>query len=106
MPQIGTRVRDATRAAPAVFFERARIVPVARILDRKFAVPGEDLPVSGVARRDHAIEHVDATAHRRQDVARHADSHQVARTFGGERWANLCERAVHLGNWLTDTKTA
>ena len=42
----------------------------------------EQLAVARVARRHHAVEHVDAGADRRPDVLGRADAHQVARAVG------------------------
>src|SRR5262249_56905759 len=65
--------------------DRARVVGVARILEIDRPEAGEGEPVAAVARRQDAVEHVDAACYRLDEVLGRADSHEIARPFGGER---------------------
>src|SRR5712692_8408084 len=60
MVQIGARV-IARRGASAFGIERARTLGMARVLEIDGAKAAESQAMAAVARRQHAIEHVDAT---------------------------------------------
>src|SRR5260370_17696440 len=74
--KIGARV--TARGWPrALFVERPWIVGVAGVAQVDLAEPRERHPVTAVARRHHAIEHVDAPRHPLQNIFARADTHQI-----------------------------
>src|SRR5215467_5380360 len=70
-----------TRAgvAAAGLVERPRVVAVARVADLDVAEAGEEPAVPRVARRQHAVEHVDPGRHGLGDVLGSAHPHEIAR---------------------------
>src|SRR3546814_10748087 len=76
MMQVGAAVVGAGRTG-AVGVERTRVVAVAGVEQVEHGAAGEGLAGAPAARRQHAVEHVDAAAHRSDDVGRLADAHQV-----------------------------
>src|SRR5262244_662372 len=70
-----------TRAgvAAAGLVERPRVVAVARVADLDVAEAGEEPAVPRVARRQHAVEHVDPGRHGLGDVLGGAHPHEIAR---------------------------
>ena len=75
--QVGAGEAAAGRTA-AIGIERPRVLAVAGVLQVHRAARGEGLAGAPRARRQHAVEHVDAAHHRADDVVRPADAHQVA----------------------------
>src|SRR5712691_6111449 len=67
MPQIRAR-GGAAGVAVACRIRRAVVLGVARVLDVDAALAGEELAVPAVARRQDAVEHVDAARHRLDQI--------------------------------------
>src|SRR6185436_16233887 len=59
---------------------------VGGIADVDHALRGEQVPVARVARRHHAVEHVDATQHRGDDVLWSPHTHEITRTVARHVW--------------------
>ncbi len=78
--EVAAAVGRAALARAAVL-DGVLVVPVLRVGDVDAAAADEQLAVARVARRHHAVEHVDARADRRPDVLGRADAHQVARAL-------------------------
>src|SRR6266704_2480430 len=81
--QVAAREMRA-RVAPAALIERVRIVAIAGVADLDVAAAGEEPAIAGVARRQHAVEHVDSGRDRLDDILGRADAHEIARLVGGE----------------------
>ena len=71
IPQVGAAVPAADRAG-AVRIERREVFLEALVLDRDLAARGVDVAHPAVARRQDAVEEVDARAHRGEQVGRRA----------------------------------
>ena len=93
--EIGAR-EMAAGVAGALRVERARVVAMARIADLEIAVAGEEPAVTRVARRQHAVEEVDARRDRLDQIFRRAHAHQVARPLFGQPRAGENAPAVLL----------
>src|SRR6478735_280557 len=106
MAQVGATVATCARDAVAGLVEWSRVVLVARVLDHDLARLGEDLTVSRVARRHHAVEQIDADTHRPQEVGGRAHAHQVTNALGVEPGRDFGQRAMHRVVRLTDTEAA
>src|SRR5207244_5409738 len=65
--------------ARALFIERAGSVAMARVADLEIAVAREEPAVPRIARRQHAIEEIDAGGHRLDQILRRAHAHEIAR---------------------------
>src|SRR5438128_4740765 len=83
MMQVAAREMRAG-VAPAALIERARVVAIAGVADFDVAAAGEEPAVAGVARRQHAVEHVDSGRDRLDDVLGRADAHEIARLVLGK----------------------
>ena len=103
--QIGTG-KLAAGVAAATGVERAGIELVAGVLDLDVAEAREQVAVAGVARRHHAVEHVDAGLDRADEVFRRADAHQVARLVGWQARRDVGEDAHHVLFRLADRQAA
>src|SRR5499427_6020691 len=84
MVQVGPGEMGAGVATTGLV-ERLRVVAVARVADLDVAEAGEQPAVPRVARRQHAVEHVDPGGHGLGDVLGGAHPHEIAR--GGRRQA-------------------
>ena len=106
MVEIGAAVAGAGGAA-RIRDRAARGSSAWRALRRLTrAAPGEGLGGAAGARRQDAIEHVDAALHRADDVLRLADAHEIARPVAGQRRHGLVEHAEHRLLPLADRKAA
>src|SRR5690606_14396797 len=76
--QVGAGVTAAGRAA-ALGVGRQRVARVLCVPDHDRTAAREQLAVARVARREHAVEHIDAARNALDQVERRADPHQVAR---------------------------
>ena len=92
--EIGARI-VARGGAGTRLVDRARVVGVARVLEVDRPEAGEGEPVPAVARRQDAVEHVDAACHRLDDVLGCADPHEIARPLGRERGGHGLDDAQH-----------
>ena len=55
------------------------------------------MPVAGMARRHHAVEHVDTAQHGGDDVLGATHAHEVAGTVGGHAGHEMFEDGQALG---------
>src|SRR5580658_10239284 len=94
--EVSPRVPVAARLARARRVERELVVLPARLLQDDLPAPREGLSVPCVARRQRAIEHVDAVLDGLEQIARRADPHEVTRALRVEPRGDLRERLVHL----------
>src|SRR2546423_10109961 len=94
MTQVGARVSAADRARASVV-EGPGVGRPARVLDVQLSARGERLPVATVARRHHAVEHVNAARDALYQVFRRADAHQVARRVRRHLWRDPFDHLVH-----------
>src|SRR5919112_6636296 len=104
MTQLRPRV-SAADGAPARFVERARVGRPRRVLDVEAPARGESLAVAAVARRDDAVEHVDAARDALDQILRRADAHQVSRPLVGHPRRNRLDDLVHDRLLFPDAQT-
>src|SRR5205809_46359 len=78
MPQVRARTSPA-RITIARRIGRPIVLRIARILDIDGALAGEQLPVPGVPRGEHAVEEIDPPRHRLHKILRRARAHQITR---------------------------
>src|SRR5262245_17746913 len=101
------RAREtAAGVAVAVRVERRLVAKIARLLERDGAVGREGLTVAGVARRQHAVEHVHATRDRPHEILGLADAHQIARLAPGQKARHQLGQVVHRRLRLADGHAA
>ncbi len=105
MMQVGAR-EIAAGIARAGFVERARIVLVLRVLDLDVAEARKQVAVARVARRHHAVEHVDAGLHAVYQILGRADAHQIARLVLRQAWRRVRQDACHFVLRLADRQPA
>src|SRR5438270_13195066 len=72
-----------TDTAGAILIQWLLIQDIARILDIQFASRSECLSGTAIARRQHAIKHVDAARDSFNQIFGSANTHQVSRLIGG-----------------------
>src|SRR2546423_1708716 len=94
MTQVGARVSAADRARASVV-EGPGVGRPARVLDVQLSARGERLTVATVARRHHAVEHVNAARDALYQVFRRTDAHQVARRCRRHLWRDPLDHLVH-----------
>src|SRR2546421_9959618 len=104
MAQVSARVAAADRAR-AKLVQGARVGRPARVLDVQLSARGERLPVATVARRDDAVEHVNAARDALDQVFRRADAHQVARRVRRHLWRDPFDDLVHHFLLLADAQS-
>src|SRR6516165_4505717 len=102
MPQVSAAA--ATGRARAALFQGTRIARVLQISQPQRALVGEGHGVAAIARGKHAVEQVDATSNRLENILRPADAHQVARFAFWQRRRGLMEDRIHLIRRLADTQ--
>ena len=95
-----------TGRASAIRVQRARVAAMARVANIDHAPAGEGLAGTARARRQDAIEHVDAARHRAIQIGRFADPHQIARPVDRHRWHGEVEDREHLRLPLADCQPA
>ena len=95
-----------TGRALTAFFNRAIIGLVLGIHNVQDAVMREQMTVTRVAGRHNAVEEINAASDTFNNVARCADTHQVARLMLGRMRQNNIENMVHDLGAFTDGKTA
>src|SRR5260370_18006096 len=83
MAQVSPRITLAD-ATVAGWIERALVLRIPGLLDRKFAFGGEQQSMAGGAGGKHAIHHVDARLSVMGDLFRSANPHQIARLVLGK----------------------
>ena len=92
--QVGARI-TARRWPRALFVERPWIVSMSGVAQIDLAEPRIRHPVTAVARRHHAIEHVDAARDGLQNIFGRADTHQIPWTPLGQDRDDLIDRRKH-----------
>ena len=105
MVKIGAAVTAACRTGTGRV-ERRRVVGVPGVPDVDLAVRGERLAVAAGARREHAVEHVDAGRHGGHDVFGTADAHEVARAVARQGFRRQRRRLDHRLRPLADREAA
>ncbi|GAV35157.1 hypothetical protein ROTAS13_02829 [Roseomonas sp. TAS13] len=105
MVQIGARVPRAGRAV-AFRVEGARVLGEFRVPQVHHAARGIGPRGAAGARRDHAVEHVDAAPDGADDVGGRADAHQVARLVPGQQRRGDVEGGEHHLLPLADREAA
>src|SRR6187399_2059920 len=105
MAQIGAGMPAADRT-DAIRIGRPGIRRVPGVLDRKRPVSGEELPIARIARRKYAVEQIDASSDRLDQIARHACSHEVSRPIRRELRSSLLYDVIHERHRLADRKSA
>src|SRR5207245_1704361 len=105
VPEVGAR-EAAARVALAIGVERGAVARVPSLFERDGAVDREGLAVARVARREHAVEYVDAARDRLDEVFGLADSHEVARPLRGHEARDQLGQIVHRRLWLADRHPA
>ena len=96
MTQVGTRVNPAGLAG-ALRVQRPEVPRVALQAKIHRTARRQRLPVAGVARGQHAVEHVDSPRHALHEVLRSPHAHEIAGTFAGQA---LQRRRQHLPSEL------
>src|SRR5947207_2375919 len=105
MVDVGAAESRARRAW-AAGLDWLLVLGEARVAEVQWPVGGERLPRAARARRQHAVEHVDAADDRLDDIVRLADTHQVARLVCGQHAYREIEAAEHRLLPLADRKSA
>src|SRR5919106_3566375 len=105
MAQVRAREAGARRAG-AVLVERPRIAGEARVAEVEAAGPGERGARPRRARRQDAVEHVDAALDDAEDALRVADPHEVARAVGRQERRRPADGVEHLRARLADGQAA
>src|SRR5690606_4153548 len=105
MAQIGARV-VAARVAVAARIDRTRIRTEAAVADIDHAFAREQLAIARVARRNDAVEHVDAAGDGGDEIARRPDAHEVARTILRQMRLERLEDLEPLGLGFPDREPA
>lgn len=77
MADIGPRI-IAARIALAAFFDGMEIVGILGVAHGQAARMGHGHAVAGNARREDAVEHIDAAGDAFEQAIRRADAHEVA----------------------------
>ena len=85
----------AAAVALAPFLDGPLVERPLRRLDRDVAVARDRRAVAGDARRNHAVEHVDAARDALGHLVHYAEPHHVARLVLGEIWDRSVDRLVH-----------
>src|SRR3546814_2896508 len=94
MMQVGAAVVGAGRTG-AVGVERTRVVAVAGVEQVEHGAAGEGLAGAPAARRQHAVEHVDAAAHRADDVGRSEEHTSELQSLMRLSYAVFCLKKKH-----------
>jgi hypothetical protein len=105
MPQIGAGEGPAGVAA-ADWIRRAVVLGIARIPDVEPTFAGEELTVPRVARRQHAIEQIDAARDRLDEVLWRAGPHQIARPVCRKVRRGVGHEVIHYICRLADAQPA
>src|SRR5262245_31502608 len=103
MTQIRARVVRA-RVAGARRINGSGVVGVAGVSDVETSLAGEELTVSGVPRRHHTVEHVDAARDTLHHVFGCSYPHQVHRLLLGKVTGGFANDGVHLLDGLADAQ--
>ena len=94
MANVGTRVILAGRAC-ALGIKRREVARIFGVAHVHTALARKRRAHARRARREHAVEHVDALAHRAHERSRVAHAHEIARAIVGQRTRYLAQRLEH-----------
>ena len=94
MPQISLRVGRVDETGRARV-DRRKVVPPLHVADIDDALRSEQHAVAPVARRHHAVEHVDSPLDALQQIGRRAHAHQVAGFVAGQQAVEQPDHLVH-----------
>ena len=103
--QVGARIVARGRAV-AFRVERGRIVGVPGVAQVDGPAPRVGETVAPVARRQDAVEHVDAAPDRLDEVLRRADAHEITRLLRRQDRHDTVERRQHQLLALADREAA
>src|SRR5436309_5576141 len=103
--QVRAREALAGRARTA-FVQRARIAGETGVPEVEASLPRERRARPGGARREHAVEHVDAALDHLEDALGVADAHEVARLAGREERSGPGDSLEHQPPILADRQAA
>ena len=92
-----------TSGALTAFLEGPAVGPESGVLDAQQALAGKHIAVSSVARRQNAVEKIDAMTNGMQDIRRRPHSHQIARFAIGQLRPPLLHRLAVQLSPFTDT---
>src|SRR6202167_3136889 len=105
MTQVAAAVVQAGVAA-AVVLDRSGLQAVSGVADVDDPAAREQMRVARMARGHHAIEHVDAAAHRLQDVLGPSHAHEVARLVRGHQRQQRVQHLLAFRFGLADREAA
>jgi hypothetical protein len=103
--QVRPRVVPAGIAA-ALRIEGTVVLGVPGVPDIETSLAGEELAVPGVARRQHAVEHVDAARDALDQVLGRARAHEIPRPIRRQPLRRRGGHRIHLIDRLTDAEAA
>src|SRR5438067_7132463 len=103
--QVRAREALAGRARTA-FVQRARIAGETGVPEVEASLPRERRARAGGARREHAVEHVDAPLDHLEDALGVANAHEVARLAGREERSGPGDSLEHQPPILADRQAA
>src|SRR2546423_12033095 len=92
----------AAGEAITIFFDGPKIGFASAGLDAEAAFAGEGSAVAGDARRQDAIEHIDAASHQFDELGGRAQAHRIARLLGRKKRFGYFDRAKHFWFGLPD----
>ena len=92
--------------ATARFVERTRVFCPLRVLDIQLSTRREGLTGASVARRQDAVEHINAASDRFHEIFGSSDAHEITRSLFWHPRRNLVEHAEHDGLLFADTQSA
>jgi hypothetical protein len=96
----------AANRTRTLLIERPRVRRKPGVLDVELASRSECLAVAAVARRQNAIEHVDAARYRFNQVFGSAYAHQIARFISRHAWRNVFDDVEHHRFFFADAQAA
>src|SRR5258705_7262436 len=105
MPQIGAGMGPA-RIARARRIHGSLVFRILRVPDVETAFARKQLSGPRVARRQHAVEHVDAARDALPEVLGRAGAHQIARLRLGEAARGLAGDVIHKVDRLADAQSS
>src|SRR3954469_1333815 len=105
MMDVGAAEGIAGRAR-ATCLDRLGIVGVPRVPNIERTVGGEGLSCPARACRQDAVEHIDATQYRLNDIVRFAHAHQVSRSLAWQHVDGKVEAAEHRLLTFADSQSS
>src|SRR2546421_3328505 len=99
------RVPVAHRAG-AIFIQRLLVQAIAGVLDVQLASRGKRLPSPSIARRQHAIKHVDTACDSFDQIFGSADPHQISWLIDGHARGDVFYHVHHYIFLFAHAETA